>query len=233
MPPPLHICLAGCQGVVPAPEDTPGGAKPRDGLEQGGRTLRLQKRRGLGTIQLWCSVLSQEETAQRRESAAESHLATEPGDAGASPSNAVNRPRPTSLVSENEHGHPEPHAYRGRYPFQQEYADLKQLRHNPLEKHIRTRAPSEGGQQQEATEARQLQLSTLQSSSSQLANQQHAAQQQPTTAAPASAEQGGHRQTRAASSAFDAAAASLAVSRSSHALRRWRTLTQSIVLEGE
>ena len=47
-------------------------------------------------------------------------------------------------------------------------------------------------------------------------------------AAPASAEQGGHRQTRAASSAFDAAAASLAVSRSSHALRRWRTLTQRI-----
>ena len=47
-------------------------------------------------------------------------------------------------------------------------------------------------------------------------------------AAPASAEQGGHRQTRAASSAFDAAAASLAVSRSSHALRRWWTLTQRI-----
>ena len=61
-------------------EDTPGGAKPRDGLEQGGRTLGLQERRGLGTIQLWCSVLSQEETAQRRERAAESHLATEPGE---------------------------------------------------------------------------------------------------------------------------------------------------------
>ena len=192
---------------MPAAEDKPGGAKPRDGLEQGGRTLRLQKRRGLGTIQLWCSVLSQEETAQRRESAAESHLATEPRDAGASPSNAVNRPRPTSLVSENEHGHPEPHAYRGRYPFQQEYADLKQLRHNPLEKHIRTRAPTEGDQQKEATEARPLQL---------------------TTAAPASAQQGGHRQARADSSAFDAAAASLAVSSSSHALRRWRTLTQRI-----
>ena len=37
-----------------------------------------------------------------------------------------------------------------------------------------------------------------------------------------------HRQTRAASSAFGAAAASVAVSRSSHALRRWRTLTQRI-----
>ena len=47
-------------------------------------------------------------------------------------------------------------------------------------------------------------------------------------AAPASAEQGGHRQARADSSAFDAAAASLAVSSSSHALRRWRTLTQRI-----
>ena len=179
---------------MPAPEDTPGGAKPRDGLEQRGRTLRLQKRRGLGTIQLGCSVLSQEETAQRRERAAESHLATEPGDAGASPSNAVNRPRPTSLVSENEHGHPEPHAYRGRYPFQQEYADLKQLHH------IRTRAPTEGDQQQEATAARPLQLSTHAAqrltahhcspplptahSNSQKLAAARSSQQKPTTAAP-------------------------------------------------
>ena len=141
-------------------------------------------------------MLSQEETAQRRETARAPQRATSrpspENDAGASPSNAVNRPRPTSLFSENEHGHPETHAYRGRYPFQQEYADLKQLRHNPLEKHLRTRAPTEGDQQQEATEARPLQL---------------------TTAAPASAQQGGHRQARADSSAFDAAAASLAVSR--------------------